>query len=684
MGTKPKIGIVAGAGHLPRRLVDQCLVDGRSFFVFAIEGHASQTDFQDVPHAWIKLGRTGDSIALAQREGVEEIVMAGAVRRPSFTSLLPDATTLKILGKVGGVAFSGDDGLLRAVIRFLEDAAGLKVVGVDQSLDDLVPELGVLTSCIPDQHSWRDIERGRGILDLFSAADVGQSVVIQESLVLGIEAIEGTDGLLSRCGDLRRRGPGGVLVKMRKRGQERRVDLPTIGVTTVKNAAEAGLRGIAIEAGGSLIVDREDTVAAAEDAGLFIVAVGADVDGPLSSDTVAAGITRHGAKQQSLKVYIIAGEESGDALGGRLMQALHNGVSGGIEFRGVGGASMAAQGLNSLFDMSEISLMGLVEILPHIPNLRRRIRQTAEDIASVKPDVLITIDAPGFCKRVVDVLPPAVECPKIHYVAPTVWAWRPGRVHGFKRRFDMLLTLLPFEPRYFHEVGMEAAFVGHSVLESGADAGDGKRFREKHDIPPDDPVICILPGSRPGEVSKLLDCFIETALRVRQSHPTARFVVPTVPALAETVRDGFRRHGLEAYFVSDEAEKFDAMAASNAAIAASGTVALELALERVPTVIAYRVSWLTYEIVRRLIKVKFVHLLNYLAGEAIVPERLQADCTPDRLTTDIELLLGPAGEEQTAALEVPLKQLSPGAGTAPSTAAAEAVLSKLGLTSKAC
>ncbi len=683
MVTKPKLGVVAGAGHLPRRLVDKCLADDREFFVFAIEGHADQDGFRDVPHAWIKLGRTGDSIALAQREGVEEIVMAGAVRRPSFSSLLPDATTLKILGKVGGAAFAGDDGLLRAVIRYLEDTAGLHVIGVDQILDDLVPEIGALTLKEPDQHAWRDIGRGREILDLFSAADVGQSVVIQESLVLGIEAIEGTDGLLSRCGELCRPGPGGVLVKMRKRGQERRVDLPTIGVTTVKNAAAAGLRGIAIEAGGSLIVDREDTVAAAEEAGLFIVAVEREMAGSLSARQEGIGGKAEGSKQQSLSVYVIAGEASGDALGSRLMQALRNGAEGEVVFQGVGGTAMTGQGLKSLFEMSEISLMGLVEILPHIPKLRRRIRQTAKDIEAAKPDVLITIDAPGFCKRVVDALPPEFDLPKIHYVAPTVWAWRPGRVHGFKRRFDMLLTLLPFEPPYFHEVGMDAVFVGHSVLESGADAGSGVRFRAQHDIPPDDPVICILPGSRLGEVSKLLDCFIETALQVRQRHPTARFVVPTVPALAETVRDGFGRHGLEACFVSGEAEKFDAMAASNAAIAASGTVALELALARVPTVIAYRVSWLTYEIVRRLIKVKFVHLLNYLAGDAIVPERLQADCTPDRLTSDIELLLGSAGEEQTAALEAPLKQLSPGGGNAPSTAAAEAVLSKLGLTSKA-
>lgn len=268
-----KLGIVAGGGRLPRRLIDRCRQDGRPFFVFPIEGQADPSAFRDVDHYWFRLGRTGDAIARAKQEGVRDVVMAGGVKRPSFSSLVPDATTLRILGKAGGAAFAGDDGLLRAVIRYLEESAGLHVVGIDEILDDLVPERGCLTASGPDDRALADIERGRDLLDVFSSADVGQSVIIQEGLVLGIEAIEGTDALVQRCGDLKRPGPGGVLVKMRKRGQERRVDLPTIGVTTVKNATHAGLRGIAVEANGSLIIDRAETIETANDAGLFILAI---------------------------------------------------------------------------------------------------------------------------------------------------------------------------------------------------------------------------------------------------------------------------------------------------------------------------------------------------------------------------------------------------------------------------
>lgn len=668
MATKPKLGIVAGAGLLPRRLIEHCRDQGRAFFVFAIEGHAEAESLSDVPHAWIKLGRTGDSIAIAKREGVEEIVMAGGVRRPSFSSLLPDATTLRILGKAGGAAFSGDDGLLRAVIRYLEDQEGLKVVGIDTLLDDLLPEVGTLTQCAPDADAWRDIERGRGILDLFSAADVGQSVVIQESLVLGIEAIEGTDGLVERCAALRRPGPGGVLVKMRKRGQERRVDLPTIGVTTVHNVARAGLRGIALEARGSIIVDRESTVRAADEAGLFIVAIERDETG----DT--APTSDHGGTRN---FYLIAGEASGDVIGARLMHALGRETDQDIRFHGVGGDMMRRAGLKSLFEMSEISLMGLTEVLPHIPRLRRRIKQTAANIVLVRPDALITIDAPGFCKRVVDALPPEKSPIKIHYVAPTVWAWRPGRVKGFRKRFDALLTLLPFEPPYFDKVGLDARFVGHPVLQSGADNGDGVGFRARHGIDADTPVLCLLLGSRLGEVTRLMDPFVEAAKMLGASVTDLKIVVPTFPSYRERIEAALNERGLGAVFVEREDERYDAMAASNVAIAASGTVALELALARVPSVIGYRVSRITYEIVRRLININHVHLLNYMAGRAIVPELLQSECTAARLAEEAGRLLGPDGERQTTELTPILKDLAPtadGVDLLPSQAAARAVL----------
>lgn len=379
------------------------------------------------------------------------------------------------------------------------------------------------------------------------------------------------------------------------------------------------------------------------------------------------------SKATTLRIFISAGEVSGDLLGARLIAALRRAVPEGLQVAGIGGTEMQRQGMESLFPISDLAVMGVIEIIPHIPRLKRRIAEAAEAVHRFDPDILITIDAPGFNKRLAAACGP-MRCPKLHYVAPTVWAWRPRRVHAFKALFDRLLCLLPFEPPYFEAVGLEARFVGHSILESGADKGDGAGFRHIHGIGESVPLLCVLPGSRRGEIDRLLPIFQDAVTRVVHQVPGLQVVMPTVPHLAERIGQLVAAWSLPVTVIADGRAKYDAMAAANAALAASGTVALELAMARVPTVIAYRINWLTYQIVNRMIFSKFAHILNILARREIVPERIQQKCRADILADDILALLTKSNDGQSEALAPYLAMLEPLPGLLPSDAAAQAVL----------
>src|SRR5271166_3054532 len=264
-----RLGIVAGCGELPRHLVEYCRAAGRDVFVLALEGAAKPATVEGVPHAWCRLGAAATGLALLRENYVTELVLAGGIRRPSLASLRPDWRAAKLFARIGYRAL-GDDGLLSAVVKELEQE-GFRVLGADQLLDRaLVPE-GLLGRLRPDRQAQADIERGLRVARTLGALDVGQAVIVQQGLVLGVEAIEGTDELLRRCAALRREGPGGVLVKVEKPGQERRADRPTIGPRTVALAAEVGLRGIAVEADVTIVLDRPEVIHRADRAGIFVV-----------------------------------------------------------------------------------------------------------------------------------------------------------------------------------------------------------------------------------------------------------------------------------------------------------------------------------------------------------------------------------------------------------------------------
>ena len=266
-----KLGIFAGGGELPLRIIEACRAVERSVFVVAVEGAADPAAVAGVPHAWVRLGAAGEALRLLREHRVEEIVFAGSIKRPSLLSLRPDWRAAKFFARVGYRAL-GDDGLLTAVIREFE-GEGFRVVGADELLGSAVATVGPLGRHRPDAQAEDDIALGFRVVRALGTLDIGQAAVVQQGLVLGVEAIEGTDALIARCAALRREGPGGVLGKASKPGQERRADLPTIGRRTVEAAAAAGLRGIAVEAGASFVIDRAAVAAAADRAGLFVIGI---------------------------------------------------------------------------------------------------------------------------------------------------------------------------------------------------------------------------------------------------------------------------------------------------------------------------------------------------------------------------------------------------------------------------
>jgi len=269
-----KLAIVAGSGDLPKRLLEACRASGRPVFVLALEGHTDRALVAGVPHAWIRLGAATDAFAALRAAEVSDVVFVGPVKRPSLTSLMPDMRAAKFLARVGLRSF-GDDGLLSAIVKEFE-AEGFHVVGVDDVLADLVAPTGAVGRLMPDDAAKGDIARGLAVVRALGALDIGQAAVVEAGVVLGVEAIEGTDALIERAGKLKREGARrGVLIKAKKPGQERRVDLPTIGVDTVARVAAAGFAGIAIEAGAALIVDRDEVARRADEAGLFVVGIAA-------------------------------------------------------------------------------------------------------------------------------------------------------------------------------------------------------------------------------------------------------------------------------------------------------------------------------------------------------------------------------------------------------------------------
>ena len=369
------------------------------------------------------------------------------------------------------------------------------------------------------------------------------------------------------------------------------------------------------------------------------------------------------------KLFLIAGEPSGDRLGAALMAGLKSLTP--VEFAGVGGPLMQAEGMESLFPMEELSVMGIAEVLPKYLHLKRRIRETAAAVLASGATALVTIDSPDFCLRVAALVKAArPKMRTIHYVAPSVWAWRPGRAAKMARVIDHVLALLPFEPPYMTAAGMTCDFVGHPVVaeplaspeERAAFAGDG-------------PLLLALPGSRRGEVTRLAPVFGQVVGRLHARHPDLRVALPTVRGVAGLVRELTGAWAVAPQIIEDPGLKRGAFAAADVALAASGTVSLELATNACPMVIAYDMHPLTLWLMRRAALVDTVTLVNLVSETRVVPEFIGPDCRADKIAPALEAVMADPSAQQ-AAMTVTMERLGRG-GEAPGLRAARSVLEAL-------
>lgn len=378
------------------------------------------------------------------------------------------------------------------------------------------------------------------------------------------------------------------------------------------------------------------------------------------------------------KIVLIAGEPSGDFLGGQLAKALRA-QQLGIELSGVGGPYMTAQGVQSLFNYEDLAVMGITEVASNIVTILKRIKETVDYIKNAKPDIVVTIDSPDFCFRVVQSVKAQMEAPPkfIHYVAPSVWAWRPGRAAKIAKFLDGLICLFDFEPPYFEAHSLRSVAVGHPLVEGGALEATGKAFREEFGIGSSEQVIGVLFGSRKGEIKRIGKRLRDAAFKLaQQMGGLPHIVAPTLPHLQDKVFDLLKDYPGPIHIFIDAEHKWDAFASCNIALAVSGTVGLELAAMRVPHVIAYRANPLTFEMIKRLVKVRFAHLANIMEDAEVVPEFIQGNCKPDRIA-DSAYQIWAAPERQVAEFDHVRFRIGAGHEQTPSERAASFVLSYL-------
>jgi lipid-A-disaccharide synthase len=357
----------------------------------------------------------------------------------------------------------------------------------------------------------------------------------------------------------------------------------------------------------------------------------------------------NGAPQRPLSIYLVAAEESGDALGAALVRALRAAAGDALALAGVGGRAMAAEGVVSPFSIDELAIVGVSAIPARLPLILRRIRQTADAVVAARPDALVIIDSPDFTHRVARrVRARAPTIPIINYVSPSVWAWRSGRARAMRSYVDWVLAILPFEPEAHRRLGgPRCVYVGHPLTERLADLRPDPHEAERRRAAP--PLLLALPGSRSSEIQRLLSVFGDVIARVGGDVGAMEIVLPTMPHLAARIRAGVAGWAIKPRIVTEPAEKWAAFRRARAAVAASGTVTLELALAGVPMVAAYRITFIE-EIIARLARIKqrlaSVILANLVLGENIVPEFLQHDCTPERLAAALVPLLSETPERR--------------------------------------
>ena len=607
--------IICGGGAYPRMVAQSC--DKEPFCLLFLDGFCDTEGWPSVPQLSIKFGEVEKALDFLHQNKVDKIVFAGWVKRPDFSQISLDKTGTTWLLRCGKAIYAGDDQLLRCIESLFRDE-GFEIVSGTDYLQNIFLPAGIFSARHPSPEENRSIDIGLIAAKKLGFADVGQAVTMIGDQILAQEDISGTESLIKRSASLRTTSSGGILTKVSKPQQDLRLDLPTIGPDTIEQLHLSGFSGLAIEAEKCIVLDKEEVIRKVNSYNMFLV---------------SRSVPIH-------KIFLIAGEASGDYLGGKLMEDLRRISPTPIEFCGIGGVHMSHAGLRQIFPSDELAVMGLVEIVGKIFHFKRLINKTISAIDKYKPDLVITIDSPGFTNIVNRRLKrKGFRNPIIHYVAPSVWAWRKGRAKKLSRIVDKLLTLFPFEPELFRCHGLDSVFVGHPIAsdEDFTQPSDEElaTFRKTHSI--GNMLITLLPGSRKGELERHLPILKEVVEILRKKYPTAQFIMPVTDSLRKDVER--ETSGWNILIVSAKRDKILGYYASRVAVAVSGTVTLELARVGLPMVVIYRASPVTAMIVRRLLRTRWVCLVNIIAQRSVVPELLQENCSADGIVAQIEILL---------------------------------------------
>lgn len=612
------IGLVCGGGDYPRLIARACEAQNEQFCLVFLKGFCDESSWPAVDSVSIELGQVERALNFLHENNVTDVIFAGNVKRPNFSQMSLDKKGTTWLLKLGRTIFDGDDALLRAIADLMAQE-GFQIKAGSDYLNDIFLEEGVFSKRTLSDSDQNDAEVGFQAARSLGAKDAGQSVVIYNGAVVATEDENGTNNLIERSAKLRRSPTGGILVKTSKPQQDNRLDLPTIGVDTVENLHRYGFNGIVVESGKCIVLNKQAVIDKINEYNMFIAGVAAS----------------------PLKVFIIAGEASGDYLGGRLMQDIREITDNNVEFFGIGGSVMSGAGLKCLFSTQELSIIGILEVIGKIFRIKKMINKTVKEILAYNPHVVVTIDSSGFTHRVAKQLKRhTTNIPVVHYVAPPVWAWRQWRAKNMHRFIDKLMVLLPFEAELFSKHHLDTVFVGHPIaVDKDFEKPSDERihnFKRSYKLE-GKKIITLLPGSRDSEIRKHMPILREFVNLMEQMD--AQFIIPTIPALENTITELTRDWKQSPVILTSKAQKVLAYYSSDAAVAASGTVTLELARVGLPFVVIYKTSALTYKIVKSLIHVSHVCLVNILAKKTIVPELLQDECTAWNIFKHVSQLL---------------------------------------------
>ncbi|MDR2781159.1 MAG: lipid-A-disaccharide synthase [Holosporaceae bacterium] len=614
------IGVVCGGGNYPRLIARACIENGLDFCLVFMNGFCNTENWPSVTSITINFGEIGKAVDFLKQNNVKKIIFAGKVRRPDFNQITMDKKARYWLLRLGKTIGAGDDALLRAIADLIK-YEGFELISGTSLLKNIFLPAGIFSDRKPLQTDYDDIDIGIAAAKELGLSDIGQAVVVCNGEVVGKEDIDGTNALIEKsAAEL---NGGGILIKISKPQQDDRLDLPTIGVETIEILHKNKFDGIVIEANRCIVINKEDVIKRANELNIFIQSI-----------NVFAS-----------KIFIITGEASGDYLGGKLMNDIYEIRKDKVEFFGVGGACMEKSGLKKLFSIELLSIIGILEVIGKIFRVKRLIRKTVKAICSYRPDVIVTIDSSGFTHRVAKkVKKMGCKIPIVHYVAPPVWAWRGWRAKSMHKFLNKLMVLFPSEPAYFEKYGLKTIFVGHPIaVDSDFDRPNTEQLKEFHNFihknEKEDFVVTLLPGSRVSEINyhmPILKEFVKLMIKKRKN---AKFIIPTIESLEQKIYKMTNDWPQKPLIITDKRQKILAYYSSNIAVAASGTVTIELARVGLPFVAIYKTSLITYWIVKFLIKVKNVCLINLLSKKVVVPELLQNDCTAKNIFDCVEKIL---------------------------------------------